>query len=36
MLSAGPLEAEFGRHIAVAVPLAGFEGLKQRLHTAPR
>src|SRR5262245_9479532 len=26
-----PFEAEFGRHVAFAVPLAQFEGLKQRL-----
>jgi hypothetical protein len=26
-----PFEAEFGRHIAVAVPLAEFDGLKHRL-----
>jgi catechol 2,3-dioxygenase-like lactoylglutathione lyase family enzyme len=27
-----PFEAEFGRHVAVAVPLAEFEGLKYRLQ----
>jgi hypothetical protein len=27
-----PFEAEFGRHIAVAVPLADFDGLKHRLR----
>jgi catechol 2,3-dioxygenase-like lactoylglutathione lyase family enzyme len=27
-----PFEAEFGRHIAVAFPLAGFDGLKHRLQ----
>src|SRR5262245_6143121 len=26
-----PYEREFGRHVAVAVPLAEFEGLKRRL-----
>jgi catechol 2,3-dioxygenase-like lactoylglutathione lyase family enzyme len=26
-----PFEAEFGRHVAVAVPLAEFEGLRGRL-----
>jgi catechol 2,3-dioxygenase-like lactoylglutathione lyase family enzyme len=26
-----PFEAEFGRHVAVAFPLADFDGLKQRL-----
>src|SRR5262249_32411840 len=26
-----PFEAEFGRHIAVAVPLADFDGLQRRL-----
>jgi predicted enzyme related to lactoylglutathione lyase len=26
-----PFEAEFGRHIAVAVPLADFDALKRRL-----
>jgi catechol 2,3-dioxygenase-like lactoylglutathione lyase family enzyme len=27
-----PFEAEFGRHVAVAVPLAEFDGLRQRLR----
>jgi catechol 2,3-dioxygenase-like lactoylglutathione lyase family enzyme len=27
-----PFEAEFGRHVAVAVPLADFDGLKHRLR----
>ena len=27
-----PFEAEFGRHVAIAVPLAEFEGLKRRLQ----
>ncbi len=26
-----PFEAEFGRHVALAVPRAEFEGLRQRL-----
>ncbi|MBY0524514.1 MAG: VOC family protein [Gemmataceae bacterium] len=26
-----PFEAEFGRHIAIAIPLAAFDGLKGRL-----
>ena len=27
-----PFEAEFGRHVALAVPLAEFDGLKRRLE----
>jgi catechol 2,3-dioxygenase-like lactoylglutathione lyase family enzyme len=27
-----PFEAEFGRHVAVSVPLEAFDGLKQRLQ----
>jgi hypothetical protein len=29
-----PFEAEFGRHVALFYPRAGFDGLKQRLHAA--
>jgi catechol 2,3-dioxygenase-like lactoylglutathione lyase family enzyme len=29
--AASPFESEFGRHVALAVPLAGFDGLKRRL-----
>jgi hypothetical protein len=29
-----PFEAEFGRHVALFYPRAGFDGLRQRLQSA--